>query len=194
MLSRRTFIKSALATNVAVLATPSHALQLVLNSNNERPLLVFADSSALNSTNFISTVKDQSASIELDIGQHFELLSKFCKESPSGQITGLTRDSDFFVLEQVAKDFGFFPKYSAIHTYDGNVLTHEVTANKKSADVISSSLANAKEDWPTWLADNMLMLPRKASEMVTTKRQLTVSNAKQHNYLVSWSLSASEKI
>lgn len=194
MLSRRTFIKSALATNVAMLATPSQALQLVLNTAKETPLLVFADSTAVTSTAFISNVKDQSTSLELDIGQHFELMRKFCQDSPNGQITGLTRDSDFFVLEQVAKDFGFYPQYSAIHTYDGQTLSHEVTAAEEPAQLISASLINAKEDWPSWLADNMSTLPRKSSQMVTTKSKLDIASAKQHGYLVSWSLSASAKI
>lgn len=194
MLSRRTFIKSALATNVAMLATPSQALQLFINNDKSKPLLVFADSNALNSTTFMSTVKEQSARITLDIGQHFDLLKKFCVESPNGQVAGLTRDSDFFVLEQVAKDFGFYPHYSAIHSYNNNTLTHEVTAAQEPAEIITSSLVNAQENWPTWLADNMQKLPRSSDKIMTKKSQLTVSNTQKHDYLVSWSFSASENI
>jgi len=192
MLSRRTFIKSALATNVALLATPSQALQQVLTSADEIPLLVFADEHALNSKHFISSVVDNKSNIDLDIGQHFELLRKFCKESPQGLVSGLTRDSDFFVLEQVAKDFGFYTQYSATHRYSGNTLTHEVSTSKDSAELIVSSLKNAKNQWPQWLANHMRVLPRGNSQLVTKKTQITLANTDQHDFLVSWSLSSNK--
>ncbi|MBV1951708.1 MAG: hypothetical protein KUG64_05890 [Cycloclasticus sp.] len=192
MLTRRTFIKSALASNVALLATPSHALQLALDNNQDKPLLVFADERALNAKEFISQVNDQKENLDLDIGQHFDVLTKFCKESPHGHIAGLTRDSDFFVLEQLAKDHGFYVNYSATHSYDGQTLTHEITAPKEPANLIATALKNAADQWPNWLAKNMHSLPQSHQAMITTKRQLTVPNTQQHNFLVSWSLSASQ--
>jgi len=191
MLSRRIFIKSALATHAGIVATSSHAIQLALDSAQEIPLLVFADDKALNSKNFIANVTDENSSIELDIGQHFDLLREFCKESPGGQITGLTRDSDFFVLEQVAKDFGFYVQYSATHSYTGNTLTHEVSTSNEYAELIASSLKNAKESWPQWLARNMRVLPRRNAESITIQSQLTISNTPLHDFLVSWSLASS---
>ena len=192
MLSRRTFIKSALATNVAILATPSQALQQVLSRTGELPALVFADEHALNSKRFISSVVDNKSNIDLDIGQHFELLRQFCKESPEGLVSGLTRDSDFFVLEQVAKDFGFYTQYSATHRHSGNTLTHEVSTSKESADFIASSLKNAKDQWPQWLANHMRVLPRGNTQLVTKKTQITLTNTDQHDFLVSWSLSSNK--
>ncbi len=189
MLSRRTFIKSALATNVALLATPSQALQHVLSGSEEIPLLVFADEHSLNSKDFISNVADRQSNIDLDIGEHFELVRAFCKESPMGQISGLTRDSDFFALEQIAKDFGFYTQYSATHLYSGNTLTHEVSSSLDSADLITSSLKNAKEQWPQWLANHMRVLPRGNAQLVTQKTQISLANTDQHDFLVSWSLS-----
>ena len=90
MLSRRTFIKSALATNVALLATPSQALQQVFTGSEEIPLLVFADEHSAHSKHFISNVAERKSNIDLDIGQHFDLLREFCKECPMDQIPGLT--------------------------------------------------------------------------------------------------------
>lgn len=194
MLSRRTFIKSALATNVALLATPSQALQHALSSSEDTPLLVFADEHALNSKHFISNVADSKSNIDLDIGQHFDLLKQFCKESPQGLVSGLTRDSDFFVLEQVAKDFGFYTQYSATHRYAGNTVTHEVSTSKDAADLIALSLENAKDQWPQWLADHMRILPRGNSQLVTKKTQATFANTTQHDFLVSWSLSSNKHI
>jgi len=194
MLSRRTFIKSALATNVALLATPSQALQHALTSSEEVPLLVFADEHSLNSKDFISNVADRQSNIDLDIGEHFELVRAFCKESPMGQISGLTRDSDFFALEQIAKDFGFYTQYSATHLYSGSTLTHEVSSSKDSAELITSSLKNAKEQWPQWLANHMRVLPRGNSQFVTKKTQITLANTDQHDFLVSWSLSSNKHI
>ncbi len=194
MLSRRTFIKSALASNIAILATPSLALQQVLTSSQDIPLLVFADDHAINSKNFISKVEDKNSNIDLDIGQHFDLLRKFCKESPNGQITGLTRDSDFFVLEQIAKDFGFYVQYSATHRYTDGTLVHEVSSSEESAELIASSLKNAKSQWPQWLANNMRILPRGNSEFTTTKTELSIPDAEQHDFLVSWSLSSPKHI
>ncbi|AGS40444.1 hypothetical protein [Cycloclasticus zancles] len=189
MLSRRTFIKSALATNVALLARPSQALQQVLTGSEEIPLLVFADEHSAHSKHFISNVAERKSNIDLDIGQHFDLLREFCKESPMGQISGLTRDSDFFALEQIAKDFGFYTQYSATHHYSGNMLTHEVSSSKDSAELITSSLKNAKEQWPQWLANHMRVLPRGNAQLVTQKTQISLANTDQHDFLVSWSLS-----
>ena len=194
MLSRRTFIKSALATNVALLATPSQALKHALTSSEEIPLLVFADEHSLNSRDFISNVADRQSNINLDIGEHFELVKAFCKESPMGQISGLTRDSDFFALEQIAKDFGFYTQYSANHLYSGNTLTHEVSSSADTAELITSSLKNAKEQWPQWLASHMRVLPRGNAQFVTKKTNITLANTNQHDFLVSWSLSSNKHI
>jgi hypothetical protein len=191
MLSRRIFIKSALATHAGIMASSSHAIQLAINSAQDIPLLVFADDKALNSRIFIANVTGEYSSIELDIGHHFDLLREFCKESPGGQIAGLTRDSDFFVLEQVAKDFGFYVQYSATHSYTGDTLTHDVSTSNEYAELIASSLENAKESWPQWLARNMQVLPRSNAESITVQSQSIISNAAQHEFLVSWSLGSS---
>jgi len=194
MLSRRTFIKSALATNVALLATPSQALQHAITSSEEIPLLVFADEHSLNSKDFISNVADRQSNIDLDIGEHFELVKAFCNESPMGQISGLTRDSDFFALEQIAKDFGFYTQYSASHLYSGNTLTHEVSSSIDTAELITSSLKNAREQWPQWLANHMRVLPRGNAQFVTKQTSITLANTNQHDFLVSWSLSSNKHI
>jgi hypothetical protein len=194
MLSRRTFIKTALASNAALLTTPSQALQLLFDNSQAQPLLVFADETALNAKDFISGVKNDGANLGLDIGRHFDLLATFCKDSPNGQIMGLTRDSDFFVLEQLAKDFGFYTSYSASHRYDGQTLTHQVTAAEEPATIITTSLTKAGEQWPAWLAKNLHALPQKHQQTITTKSQLNVANAEPHDFLVSWSLSTSKSI
>ena len=190
MLSRRIFIKSALATHVGIMANSSQALQLSLNNAQDIPVLVFADDKALNSKNYIANITDEISNVDLDIGQHFDLLRKFCKESPGGQVIGLTRVSDFFVLEQVAKDYGFYVQYSGTHTYKDNTLTHEISSSNEYAELIALSLKNANELWPQWLAKNMRIFPRRNEENITIKSQLTISNTAQHDFLVSWSLSS----
>ncbi|RLA43667.1 MAG: hypothetical protein DRR42_21415 [Gammaproteobacteria bacterium] len=188
MLSRRLFIKSAVAANASMLTAPSQAVQLAFNSAQDIPLLVFADDKAVNSKNFIAHVTNDVSGIELDIGQHFDTLRKFCRESPNGQVIGLTRASDCFVLEQVAKDFGFYVHYSASHSYSGNILTHEISTSAASAARIASSLKNAGEYWPRWLAGNMGVLPRENAQSITIKNQVVVPDTPGHEFLVSWSL------
>jgi len=191
MLSRRTFIKSALVANAALLTNPSQALQLVLDNVQGQPLLTLADEKSPAAKQFITHVSYDNSSLGLDIGVQFERVKQFCSESPNGLISGLTRDSDFFVIEQLAKDYGFYPSYSANHIQQGNNLSHEVSASQQSADLIAHALAQAGEQWPVWLAHNTQLLPQGHQPMVASKSQIQSTHAAQ-DFLVSWSLSAAK--
>ncbi len=190
MLNRRLFVKSALATNAGVLAASSQAFQLAITDTQGSPLLVFADDKAPTSSSFIASVTGKVSGIGPDVGQHFDVLSTFCRESPSGRVVGLTRSSDFFVLEQVAKDFGFYARYSASHRHTGNIIAHEVSASAGAAEHIASSLKDAGEHWPQWLAGNIGTLSHGHSQSTTVINQVVVPNVARQEFLVSWILSA----
>jgi len=190
MLSRRLFVKSALATNAGVMAASSQAFHLAITDTQGLPLLVFADDKAATSSSFIASAAGEVSEVGPDVGQHFDVLSTFCRESPGGRVVGLTRSSDFFVLEQVAKDFGFYASYSASHRHTGNMIVHEVTASTSAVEHIASSLKDAGEHWPQWLAGNIGTLSHGHSPSTTVMNQVVVPNVIRQEFLVSWILSA----
>jgi hypothetical protein len=194
VLTRRTFIKSTLVANMALVAPASLALTAVKNEHSEQPLLIFADenspSASLFSKQFSeSRFNESQSNINLDIGLHFDTFNAFCKEKPNGWVSGITRDSDFFVLQQLAVKHGYHTAYSATHTVSNNTLEHRVTSSTKKAPLLAQALGNAGTKWPTWLADNLATLQNTTVANSTASSQTqSLSQADDNHVLVSWLL------
>lgn len=186
MLSRRTFIKSSLAANLALIAQPSMALSISQNSQENYSLLIFSDESSSQAQQFTGQLSKPHSAIEKDVGLHFDTFNQFHNEQPTGWITGLTRDSDFFILQQMAAEKGYRTVFSAIHETSNNSVTHQVTSSLGKADLIAGSLSQSKDKWPSWLANNIASLAHHESAMAHANSQ--ASSSSDNEYLVSWLL------
>ena len=189
MLTRRTFIKSTLVANIALIAPTSMALTAIKNEQGEQPLLIFADENSSNASLFSKQFSEAEARISLDIGLHFDTFNAFCRENPNGWVSGITRDSDFFVLQQLASQHGYHTAYSATHTVSNNTLAHQVTSSAEKAPLLAQALSNAGEKWPTWLANNLATLQHATAADNTANSQIqSISQAGDNHVLVSWLL------
>jgi hypothetical protein len=194
VLTRRTFIKSTLVANMALVAPASLALSAIKNEHGAQPLLIFTDENSANANLFSqqfseSNVNESQAGINLDIGLHFDTFNTFCKEKPNGWISGITRDSDFFVLQQLATQHGYHTAYFATHTVSKNTLEHRVTSSAKKAPLLAQALNDAGARWPTWLADNLATLQTKTVANSTANSPIqSLSQADDNHVLASWLL------
>ena len=186
MLTRRTFIKSSLATNLAIAAQPGLALGLSQYAQEDHSLLIFSDETSAQAQQFAGQLSTPHSNIEKDVGLHFDTFNRFHREQPTGWITGLTRDSDFFILQQMAAEKGYRTAFSAIHETSNDSVTHQVTSSLDKADLIASSLSQSKDKWPSWLANNIASLAHHESAMMHANSQ--ASSSTDNEYLVSWLL------
>ena len=186
MLTRRTFIKSSLATNLAIAAQPGLALGLSQYAQEDHSLLIFSDETSAQAQQFAGQLSTPHSNIEKDVGLHFDTFNRFHREQPTGWITGLTRDSDFFILEQMAATKGYRTVFSAIHETNNNTVTHQVSSSVDKAHLIADSLAQSLENWPSWLANNIISLAH--HELATAQANSQAGSSTNNEYLVSWLL------
>ncbi|MEO1888959.1 MAG: hypothetical protein ABGX33_03465 [Cycloclasticus sp.] len=192
MITRRTFIKSTLAANIALVAPATLALTAIKSTQAEQALLIFADEKSPNAGLFAeqfseSKFNESQSNINLDIGLHFDTFNTFCNENSGGWVSGITRDSDFFVLQQLAAQHGYYTAYSATHTSAAGALTHRVTSNADKAPLVAQALANAGAKWPIWLAENLAILQNKTVTNSTADSQIqSLPTTNDGNILVSW--------
>jgi len=187
VLTRRTFIKSTLAANIALATPASLALTAIKSTLAEQALLIFADETSPNAGLFAQQFSKSQAGINLDIGLHFDTFNSFCNDNSDGWVSGITRDSDFFVLQQLAAQQGYYTAYSAAHTAFASTIKHRVTSNTDKAPLVAQALANAGAKWPIWLAENLAILQNSTVANSTANSQTqSLPAANSDNILVSW--------
>tara|TARA_B100000989_G_C19515272_1_gene461288 strand:- start:545 stop:1090 length:546 start_codon:yes stop_codon:yes gene_type:complete len=175
-----------LATNLAIAAQPGLALGLSQYAQEDHSLLIFSDETSAQAQQFAGQLNTPHSNIEKDVGLHFDTFNRFHREQPTGWITGLTRDSDFFILEQMAATKGYRTVFSAIHETNNNTVTHQVSSSVDKAHLIADSLAQSLENWPSWLANNITSLAH--HELATAQANSQAGSSTNNEYLVSWLL------
>jgi len=187
VLTRRTFLKTSIAANAALWAPASLAFSVAHVIQGEQPLLIFADEKSPNSALFAEQFSEQTSTVGLDIGLHFDTFNAFCSDHANGWVSGITRDSDFFVLQQLAAQHRYITAYSAMHTSSSTQLTHQVTSSADKAPLLAEALATSKEKWPVWLADNLAVLNSQQLASHTALSETSTSQSATDNHvLVSW--------
>lgn len=203
MLTRRSFLKTTLATSAVVAttgATAAVALQSALIDTAEVPVLIFADGSYGQTSEFSAALSiDSNAAskltppsyIDKDVLEQLNEVEAFCQTTPQGVLMGLTRDSDFFILEHTAAQHGFRLHYKGVHDFRDEAMRHEITAPDTLAPALAETLAQAKHTWPQQLA-------RVVPEIIEAQGQAGNAEAlaalnyrnDEPGYLVSWILKA----
>jgi len=162
------------------------ALGLSQYAQEDHSLLIFSDETSAQAQQFAGQLNTPHSNIEKDVGLHFDTFNRFHREQPTGWITGLTRDSDFFILEQMAATKGYRTVFSAIHETNNNTVTHQVSSSVDKAHLIADSLAQSLENWPSWLANNITSLAH--HELATAQANSQAGSSTNNEYLVSWLL------
>lgn len=194
MLTRRAFLKTTVAASALAGSTGLAALHSERLESHGIPTLVFADESNPQATLFANTWNGSAPLLSAtarDVAGQMGEIDNFCRTHPNGIVFGLTRDSDFFVLEHTAGQRGFSVHYRAIHDFRGVALIHEIDAPHAVALPLSTSLQQARAAWPQMLAGALPLIAR--AEGTLTRAKTTVAatyNGADSGYLVSWMLKA----
>ena len=215
MLTRRTFLKTTLGASTVVATAGSAgvaALQSTLLETNSVPVLVFADggyeqtlafSAALSATlpsapdlnpitNPVQNKARQTLShIDKDVAAQIREVDDFCGSNPDGALIGLTRDSDFFILEHTAAQHGFKLHYKGVHDFRGELMRHQVSAPGALAPALADTLSKAQHSWPQQLAGIAPSIVQAQGELLEAEAQATLDYQNDEpGYLVSWLLKA----
>lgn len=207
MQTRRSFLKTSIAGTGLLVSTGTNAfaLQSIQERAESIPVLIFSDENSALTTAFSTTLSKPGSSadktalsspatvsqIDRDVLRQTEELKTFCLNTPKGVLIGLTRDSDYFVLEHSAAELGFTPLYKGIHDFRGELMRHKITAPEPLAPAVAETLAHAQGSWPKQLARVIpdLVLAggdAQSAEAVSTEPY----QSSESGYLVSWVLKA----
>lgn len=102
---------------------------------------------------------------------------------------GLSRDSQFFLMEQMASEFGYSLGYQGTHDYRGGALRHRLIGARGVLDTLAPQLRSAGAAWAAPLARALPALVGDRSR--SAEVELNVAAARPPDsggYLVSWCL------
>ncbi len=194
MLTRRAFLKSTVAASAIAGSTGLAALQSKRLESHDIPTLVFADENNLQATLFANTWNGSAplpSATARDVAGQMGEIDNFCRTHPDGIVFGLTRDSDFFVLEHTAAQRGFSVHYRATHDFRGAALVHDIDAPHAVALPLSTSLQQARAAWPQMLASALPLIAQAQGTLTRAKTTVAATyNRADSGYLVSWMLKA----
>ena len=178
MLCRRTFLKAALA--VSVLPTLTWAAA----PRRERGLCVVVDGRCGDARSFI----DCCALAPLAASDTAAVLAALMRDG-TRTCCGLTRDSQYFLIEQMAGAHGYRVGYHGVHDYRDGSLRHQLSGACEPLHGLAHALRGAGPAWALPLAAAM---PALSYHNTRDTRIEVLSDATRPadsgGYLVSWCL------
>lgn len=128
-----------------------------------------------------------STRIESDPGPILLEMENSFREAEYEFVFGLSRDSNFVLIEQYAQASAYQLCYHGTHRYDANNLSHSFRGNRETANYLSEHIFKQGRQWAEVISqipaiskhDDALML----SEVLVTKQSRP---AKSPGHLVSW--------
>ena len=201
MLNKRDFLKSSVITVTSALLAQSNLLQAKPNvehkdsRQNDDPSMptidvVIYDQRFDDSVTFAAVLNELGTMqfpVAPDVGQlWFNILAPRIKSRPL-RLAGLTQQSDLFVTQTLARDWGLKLTYCGHHDCQlRQTLNHQLTIEKKCRGIIDF-LAAAGQEWPNVLALTLSQLDfaklAKNTERVDTTTPRGMDNP---GSLVSW--------
>ncbi len=178
MLCRRTFLKAALAVSVMPTLISAAA------PRRELGMFVVVDGRCGDARSFI----DCCAMAPLPASDTAAVLAALMRDS-TRTCCGLTRDSQYFLIEQMAGAHGFRVGYHGVHDYRDGSLRHQLSGAREPIDGLAHALRDAGPAWAVPLAAAMPAL----SHHNTRDTHVEVLSdaprpADSGGYLVSWCL------
>ncbi len=180
MLSRRVFLLSAFAVSGLPLLTRA-AWSRGLSAAK---VLVLSENGCSDSSAFSSCLPN--TQIEADPSLLLQELDKSLRQKEYEFIFGLSRDSNFVLIEQYAQQNAYRLHYHGSHQYQGNSLRHSLQGNKEVLDSLSSKLSE-NNSWTRVLSQIPTMSDYSDEGMLSrqmqTGRKMPASSSA---HLVSW--------
>ena len=181
MLSRRVFLLSAfLAPGISLLQRPVFAAGL-----NSSKVLVLTENNCVDTAAFSSClpamhIQNDPSAVLLELANSFT-------EGEYDLVLGLSRDSNYVLIEQYAQAARYHLTYHGTHTYEANSLRHSLQGGRETINSISRQLSRNNKHW----TDALIQLPamatcqetQRVSEVINTKHMCPSGSPGQ---LVSW--------
>jgi len=141
MLSRRIFLLSSFAVPALSLLQRTALGEDLLSSK----VLVLSENNCVD-TNAFSTCLPASY-IETDPSSILLELDRGFREGEYELVFGLTRDSNFVLVEQYAQAASYRLHYQGIHQYNARGLSHKLTADKNVVAELTNQIQIETENW-----------------------------------------------
>jgi hypothetical protein len=179
MLDRRTFIKSTLCASALPALTQARGRL----AGDER-LRVVSNGACGDTRRFVG----HCAQPPFTLVAPAQAVSELADDSVQHAF-GLTPDSDYFVIAQMAAALGYRVGYHGVHDYRAAQLQHVLTGSPQLVDALAQTFDVAGTDWATHLASAVVAISHDSSRGA----RVTVCGgsprpADSGGYLVSWSL------
>lgn len=123
----------------------------------------------------------------IDDGPYLRHVIWRLNQSAPAALIGLTRDSDFVILHQLAAEHGFQRTYCGRHRYDQGTLTHTLSGEGSVLRALEAKLSVARHAWGRALGAELPLIASSCAE--EEKRSLSIAMARPRasaGYLVSW--------
>lgn len=179
MISRRGFLKVTLAAGV--MPALAHADTL---AGGDRLLAIVVEPACADMREFLAT-STQPVLRTANAGALMDALGA----TPLRRCFGLSCDSQFFLVEQMAAALGYRLAYHGVHDYRDGRLRHQLTGARAAVDELAQAFAQSGAAWSTALAH---ALPQLARTRARGSQAIVVSDTPRPTdsggYLVSWCL------
>lgn len=107
--------------------------------------------------------------------------------SDTGLVAGLSRDSDFVLVTQLALERGFSPGFKGEHRYRDGVVEHRLETDGATAQVLRRTLLASGPNWPASLAQSLPTIAVAGGAARATRFEMPAQRpADSPGYLLSW--------
>ena len=182
--SRRAFLGAGIAAAALI-----HVDSVLAGSDPAQRTTLFAVGTSADVRRFRAAAPRAVISADHDVGAVIEAILYGEPDGLSDVLMGLTRESDFHMIEQVARERGFSRTYLGRHCYDSGELQHAVEGNVRTVEHVIGALGASGPDWASGLAltaPRMLNAPGAPAQRVSRTRVLHPPGGCPH--LASWCL------
>ena len=179
MISRRTFLHTALAASVLPTLRWADAAPRYTAG-----LQVVVDGACSDARSFV-----EQCGVRPLIGSDTAALLATLLRDETRACFGLTRDSQYFLIEQMAGACGYRHGYHGVHDYRDGGLRHHLHGARDRIDGLAQALRDAGQAWAVPLAAAMPALARDSTRDTRIATRGDASRpADSGGYLVSWCL------
>jgi len=182
MLSRRTFLQS---TALALSRPAGNALCAAVTAPAR--LQVITDHACADGRLFRRALPLPAAATGVDAGTYLQSIADALRQQHFDILLGLSRNSDFVLLNQTACEHGYRMIYHGQHHYDAGGIRHTLSADPAVVDEVSEALVADQHIWPRGLAAAIPVLARSGGTAATATLHAAARRpADSQGFLLSW--------
>lgn len=145
--SRRAFLGAGVAAAVLI-----HVDAVLASNDRAQRATLFAVGTSADVRRFRVAASGPVISADHDVGAVMEAILYGEPDELGDVLMGLTRESDFHLIEQVARERGFSRTYLGRHCYESGELVHAVEGNVRTVEHVIGALGTSGPDWASELA------------------------------------------